>query len=144
MDIFTIVFASKITYRTCAVGVFLLSVPLSSPAQSAGQAVPKDSVKKAQLEEVRITEYKSANDQEAGLGKAGIKAKDLPQAITIVDHSTLEQQQAVRVSDALKNVNGLYIMSTSGGYQEELAGRGYAYNSSNTFKNGVRFNNTAM
>jgi iron complex outermembrane recepter protein len=35
----------------------------------------------------------------------------------------------------------VYIMGTTGGYQEEIAGRGYAFSSSNTFKNGVRYNN---
>jgi hypothetical protein len=35
-------------------------------------------------------------------------------------------------------------MGNTGGYQEEIAARGYAFGSSNTFKNGARYNNGAM
>ncbi|MBI1780195.1 MAG: TonB-dependent receptor [Sphingobacteriales bacterium] len=35
-------------------------------------------------------------------------------------------------------------MGTTGGFQEEIAARGFAFNSSNTFKNGVRYNNAVM
>ncbi len=45
------------------------------------------------------------------------------------------------MSDVLMNTNGLYIMGTTGGYQEEIAGRGFSFGSSNTFKNGVRYFN---
>jgi iron complex outermembrane recepter protein len=41
----------------------------------------------------------------------------------------------------LANTNGVYIMGTTGGYQEEIAGRGFSFGSSNTFKNGVRYFN---
>jgi iron complex outermembrane recepter protein len=58
-----------------------------------------------------------------------------------ISKDVLEQQQTLQLSDALRNVNGVYVMGTTGGNQEELAGRGFAYNSSNTFKNGARFNN---
>jgi iron complex outermembrane receptor protein len=43
------------------------------------------------------------------------------------------------MTDLLKNANGLYIMGTTGGYQEEIASRGSALSASNTFKNGVRY-----
>ncbi|HYJ37965.1 MAG TPA: TonB-dependent receptor, partial [Chitinophagaceae bacterium] len=46
--------------------------------------------------------------------------------------------------DALMNVNGVYVYGTTGGSQEEIGARGYAFNSSNTFKNGVRYNNGIM
>lgn len=94
-----------------------------------------------QLDEVTITNQRSLNEQSALIGKAGIKLFDLPQSMMTLSRDVLDQQQTVRLSDAIKNVNGLYVMGTTGGYQEELAGRGFAYNSSNTFKNGARFNN---
>ena len=97
-----------------------------------------------ELKEVMVTTYKSNNEKTIYIGKALIKPMDLPQSIASINKEVLEQQQTVRLSDAIKNFNGIYIMGTSGGYQEELAGRGFAFNSSNTFKNGVRFNNTAM
>jgi iron complex outermembrane recepter protein len=97
-----------------------------------------------QLKEVVITSFKSNNEKLVIIGKAPIKSMDLPQSVASIDKETLDQQQTARISDAVKNFNGIYIMGTSGGYQEELAGRGFAFNNSNTFKNGVRFNNTAM
>lgn len=97
-----------------------------------------------QLKEVVVITFKSNNEKTITIGKVPIKQMDLPQSIASIDKDLMDQQQTVRISDAVKNFNGIYIMGTSGGYQEELAGRGFAFNSSNTFKNGVRFNNTAM
>ncbi len=97
-----------------------------------------------ELDEVTVTNSRSLNEQVAVIGKVGIKAFDLPQSIMTISKEVLEQQQTLRLSDALRNVNGLYVMGTTGGNQEELAGRGFAYNSSNTFKNGSRFNNGIM
>ncbi len=94
-----------------------------------------------QLAEVTVTNQRSMNEEVVGIGKSGIKPLDLPQSVMTLTKDVLDQQQTVRLSDVLKNVNGLYVMGSTGGYQEELAGRGFAYNSSNTFKNGSRFNN---
>jgi iron complex outermembrane receptor protein len=89
------------------------------------------------LKEVIIT----SNQQKSpvNVGKAGIRPMDLPQATTVIGTATLENQQVNSISDLLKNVNGVYIMGTTGGYQEEIASRGSALSSSNTFKNGVRY-----
>lgn len=97
-----------------------------------------------QLKEVMVTDSQSGNERPVVIGKVPIKPMDLPQSIASVDKRILDQQQASTLGDAVKNFNGVYIMGTSGGYQEELAGRGFAFGSNNTFKNGVRFNNTAM
>ncbi len=94
-----------------------------------------------ELDEVTITNSRSFNEQVAVIGKAGIKAFDLPQSTMTISKDVLDQQQTLQLSDVLRNVNGVYVMGTTGGNQEELAGRGFAYNSSNTFKNGARFNN---
>jgi iron complex outermembrane receptor protein len=97
-----------------------------------------------QLREVIITGVKNLNEKTVAISKINIKPMDLPQSISSIDRDILDQQQAQSMSDALKNFNGVYIMGTSGGYQQEIAGRGFAFGSSNTFKNGIRFNNTAM
>lgn len=97
-----------------------------------------------QLNEVVISGYKSVNEKTVNIGKIDIKPMDLPQSVMTIDKEILEQQQTLRVSDALKNTNGVYQMGATGGYQEEIAGRGFTFGSSNTFKNGVRFNNAAM
>ncbi len=94
-----------------------------------------------QLSAVIVTARKSANERLTSIGKLPVQPKDLPQAITILDKTILENQQVQTMSDALQNVNGVYIMGTTGGMQEEIAARGYAFGSNNTFKNGARFNN---
>ncbi|GAB3643126.1 TonB-dependent siderophore receptor [Spirosoma arcticum] len=97
-----------------------------------------------QLGEVQVRAFKSDNQKPITLGKVAIRPMDLPQAVAVVEREVLERQQSLRLSDVLMNTNGVYVMGNTGGSQEELAGRGFAFNSSNTFKNGVRFNNAAM
>ncbi|WBO86475.1 TonB-dependent receptor [Hymenobacter yonginensis] len=96
------------------------------------------------LTEVTVTGAKSMNQRALSVGKLPVAALDLPQSAVTVEREVLEQQQVLRLSDALANVSGLYVTSTTGGTQEELGSRGFAYGSNNTFKNGVRFNNGVM
>jgi iron complex outermembrane receptor protein len=91
------------------------------------------------LKEVIIT----SNQQKVPVtvGKSGIKPMNLPQSIAVINQTTIQNQQITSITDVLKNTNGVYIMGNTGGYQEEIASRGYALGSSNTFKNGVRYFN---
>ncbi|MFA7273808.1 MAG: TonB-dependent receptor [Crocinitomicaceae bacterium] len=97
-----------------------------------------------ELLEVKITANRTANDEDVSIGKIPIRPFDLPQATAVIDETVMENQQSQQLSDVLKNVNGVYIMGNTGGYQEEISGRGFAFGSNNTFKNGVRFNNAIM
>ncbi|HEY9007779.1 TonB-dependent receptor [Ohtaekwangia sp.] len=97
-----------------------------------------------QLEEIVISDSRTLNEKVIDIGKSGIKPMDLPQSIIVIDKTVLENQQVGRLSDVLANTSGIYLMGTTGGVQEEIAGRGFAYGSSNTFKNGVRYNNAVM
>ena len=45
------------------------------------------------------------------IGKSDIKPIDLPQSIQVIDGKIVEQQQAIRLSDVIKNVNGAYVGS---------------------------------
>lgn len=99
---------------------------------------------RAQLEEIILSSGYSANEKNITAGKIAIRPMDLPQAITVIGRETLEKQQVLRVSDVLQQVNGVYLSGTTGGYQEEISARGFAFSSANTFKNGVRFNNAVM
>ncbi|TGE24010.1 TonB-dependent siderophore receptor [Hymenobacter aquaticus] len=101
-------------------------------------------VNKHELAEVQITGQRGLNQRPTTIGKMPVAPLDLPQAAVTIDRQVLEQQQVLRLSDALVNVSGLYVTSTTGGTQEELGSRGFAYGSNNTFKNGVRFNNGVM
>ncbi|MBC7919700.1 MAG: TonB-dependent receptor [Ferruginibacter sp.] len=97
-----------------------------------------------QLSEIVVMGTRTPNEKPVAIGKVAIHPMDLPQSITIVDRKTMDQQQVLRMSDVLRNANGVYVMGTTGGTQEEIAARGFAFGSSNTFKNGVRFNNGVM
>lgn len=97
-----------------------------------------------QLAEVTVTGTQTINQRPVSIGKLAIAPLDLPQSTLTIERQVLEQQQVLRVSDVLANVSGVYIMGTTGGTQEEIAGRGFAFGSSNTFKNGVRYNNGIM
>lgn len=97
-----------------------------------------------QLAEVAVTGEQTINERPVAVGKLPVRPLDLPQSVVTIGQPVLEQQQTLRVSDVLANVSGVYVMGTTGGAQEELAGRGFAFNSNNTFKNGVRYNNGIM
>lgn len=97
-----------------------------------------------ELSEVTVMGVQSANEKTVSIGKIAIKPMDLPQAVATIDRTVLERQQVLRLGDALMNANGVYIMGSTGGYQEEIAGRGFAFGSSNTFKNGARYFNGTL
>lgn len=121
-----------------------ISTLLLSGAFTVSFAQNGDTLKTGTLKEIEVSSSKTENEKPVTLGKIAIKPLDLPQSVASIDREIIEQQQVARMSDALKNFNGVYIMGATGGYQEELAGRGFAFNSSNTFKNGIRFNNSVM
>ncbi|MEY4988330.1 MAG: hypothetical protein RL567_2109, partial [Bacteroidota bacterium] len=93
------------------------------------------------LKEIVVVGYMSQNEKPITIGKLPIKPMDLPQSIVTLDKSLLESQQVNRMSDVLMNTNGVYIFGATGGYQEEIAARGFSMASSNTFKNGMRYAN---
>ena len=110
--------------------------------------ISNDTVKKKKsriLDEVQISFNKTKKTPSAG--KANIKALDLPQATAIIGKETIEQQQILRLSEAVKNTNGVYVAgasSPSGNNQEELGSRGFTFSGNNTFRNGVRINGSLI
>ena len=88
-----------------------------------------------ELKEVIIKIKESPNKKkETILSGLEIKSFDLPQSLQIIGNSTLIQQQTIRLSEVLKNVNGVYIGSSRGGAQESLWSRGYDMTANNVFK----------
>ncbi|MES2795911.1 MAG: TonB-dependent receptor [Bacteroidota bacterium] len=96
------------------------------------------------LKEIIVKGYVNANEKVTSIGKLPIKAMDLPQSFAVIDRQMIDNQQIKSMSDVLANANGMYIMGTTGGYQEEIAGRGFSLGSTNTFRNGVRYFNGMM
>lgn len=95
-----------------------------------------------ELAEVVVNAQRGLNDKTPNVGKSNIIARDLPQLTQTIEKSILDRQLILKMSEVLQNLSGIYIMGNTGGFQEEIASRGYALNSNNTFKNGSRFNNS--
>ncbi|SHH20000.1 TonB-dependent siderophore receptor [Flavobacterium defluvii] len=112
----------------------------SYPNSESASAV-SDTVKNKKgeiLNEVLITANKPKKPIEAA--RSGIKVMDLPQSVQIIGSEIIEQQQAIRLSEVVKNLNGVYVGSARGGAQESFFSRGYDMSANNMFKNGFRYN----
>lgn len=95
----------------------------------------------SKLEQVDIRGYNSHNNKTVSIGKAGIVDKDLPQSVQIINEQVIKDQQVNRLSDALKNANGIAMGANRGGVNENFYARGYSLGANNIFKNGARTNN---
>ncbi|CAM4279292.1 TonB-dependent siderophore receptor [Flavobacterium terrigena] len=106
--------------------------------------IENDTVKKKGqvIEEVVITSNRIKRT--GSVAKTGISVKDLPQSIQEIGSEVITQQQSVRLSDVVKNINGVYVSSARGGAQESFYGRGYDLSANNMFKNGFRFNSGSI
>jgi iron complex outermembrane receptor protein len=95
------------------------------------------------LAEVVITASRS-NMQVPAIGKAGINPMDLPQSSSIVSSQVINDQQASKLSDVMKNVSGVAMGSSRGSTSENFFARGYSLGSNNYFKNGSRYNSGSI
>lgn len=102
----------------------------------------KESTK--ELNEVVVRGNQGLNEKTISIGKIPINPMDLPQSIMVISNEQLVHQQTLRMADVLMNTNGVYMMGTTGGTQEEIAGRGFSFGSTNTFKNGARYNSAIL
>lgn len=98
--------------------------------------------KRVLLNEVVVTTNKQPKPITAL--RSGLKPMDTPQSIQVIDAEIIEQQQAIRLSEVIKNANGVYVSSARGGTQETFYSRGYNMSSNNMFKNGFRYNGNDM
>lgn len=90
------------------------------------------------LDEVVVTKINEPKPVTAV--RSGLKPMDNPQTIQVIGSEVIEQQQAIRLSEVLKNANGVYVGSARGGAQESFFSRGYDMSANNMFKNGFRYN----
>jgi len=95
------------------------------------------------LSEVVVTAGRN-NLQVPAIGKSGIKTMDLPQSTSIVSSQVINDQQASKLSDVIKNVSGVAMGSSRGSTSENFFARGYSLGSNNYFKNGSRFNSASI
>ncbi|WP_343530888.1 TonB-dependent siderophore receptor [Pedobacter sp.] len=92
----------------------------------------------SQLNEITVKAYRSSNEKPATLGKVAIPPRDLPQSVQIISTQVIQDQQADRLGDVMKNVNGVALGANRGGVGENFYARGYSLGSNNIFKNGAR------
>jgi iron complex outermembrane recepter protein len=97
-----------------------------------------------QLSEIFVTSTKGLNNKPVSIGKIILDPMDLPQSISIIGQGLINDQQAQRLSDVIKNVNGVYLGTSRGSVQESFYARGYSFSNSNLFKNGARINPGVM
>ena len=93
-----------------------------------------------QLTEVIVTSGRRLNSKPVSIGKMDVHPMDLPQSISVVGHGLIRDQQAQKLSDVVKNMNGVYVTTTRGNVQESFGARGYTFGNYNLFKNGSRIN----
>lgn len=94
--------------------------------------------KREVLKEVVVTANKQPKPVTAL--RSGLKPMDIPQSVQVIDAEVIGQQQAIRLSEVIKNANGVYVGSARGGAQESFYSRGYDMSANNMFKNGFRYN----
>ncbi|MCZ4225154.1 TonB-dependent receptor [Pedobacter rhodius] len=99
----------------------------------------------SQLDEVSVNGYKTPNKKPVNLGKIAIAPIDLPQAVQVIGNQVITDQQANRLSDVLKNVNGVAFGENRGSVSgETFFARGYSLGTNNVFKNGARATSGGM
>jgi iron complex outermembrane recepter protein len=97
-----------------------------------------------QLSEIIVDGRRSQNLQPVTIGKLSVAPMDIPQSISVINQNVIKNQQSQRLSDVIKNVNGLYLSSTRGGVQETFAARGYRMSDDNIYKDGARVSAAVM
>ena len=97
-----------------------------------------------ELQEVIVATGKSFNERNTSIGKMPVALRELPQSASVVGEGLIRDQQAQRLSDVIKNVNGVYLGTTRGSTQETFFARGYNLGAYNMFKNGARVNTGVM
>ncbi|MEO6914592.1 MAG: TonB-dependent receptor [Chitinophagaceae bacterium] len=91
-----------------------------------------------QLDEIIINGSRGLNSKSVTVGKSGLSPMDLPQSIAIIGTEAIRDQQMNRLSDVLRNVNGVALGENRGSVNETFFARGYSLGGNNVLKNGAR------
>jgi iron complex outermembrane receptor protein len=126
------------TLKTSFVGLQVQSQKVSVTEGETSTADFVLSENAAQLDEVSISGYKSPNLKPTTLGKIAIAPRDLPQSVQTIGTQVIADQQANRLGDVMRNVNGVALGANRGSVGENFYARGYSLGANNVFKNGIR------
>jgi iron complex outermembrane receptor protein len=91
----------------------------------------------SQLNEVVISGASHQN-KPLKVGKSGLRLLDLPQSVQVIDSTIITDQQANRLTDVMKNVNGVALGENRGSVGDQFFARGYTLGANNVLKNGAR------
>ncbi|WP_449400880.1 TonB-dependent receptor plug domain-containing protein [Chryseobacterium wanjuense] len=117
-------------------GLLFTAVSLSAQMKDT----EADTVRVQTIEDVNLHKTGNPNKARPLSTKSNLTVMENPQAMSIVTHEIIEQQQAKQLSDVIRNVNGIYLTSARGGSQDSFGGRGFTFGNDNIFKNGARVN----
>ncbi|MCQ9640215.1 TonB-dependent receptor [Chryseobacterium sp. WG14] len=119
-----------------SLGLLFTAVSLSAQLKNA----EADTIRTQTIEDINLHKTGNPNQARSLSTKSNLTVMENPQAIAIVTHEIIEQQQAKQLSDVLQNVNGMYVTSSRGNSQDSFGGRGFILGNDNIFKNGSRIN----
>ena len=91
----------------------------------------------AQLNEVVVSRSHRQN-RPVRVGKSGLQPLDIPQSIQVIDSTVIADQQINRLTDVIKNINGIALGENRGSVNETFNARGYSLGANNVLKNGAR------
>ncbi|WP_407431372.1 TonB-dependent siderophore receptor [Arcticibacter sp.] len=95
--------------------------------------------KTSNLDEVEIFGERNKQPEKLDvITRLPLKPSDQIQSISVVSSRLIEQQGALTISDAARNVPGVYTFATYGGVRESMSSRGYR--GIPVLKNGIRTN----
>jgi len=130
--------AGSYVVRVSAIGIKAVEVPITLSTTEYRMPAITIAESASQLAEVTVSGYKSTNKKPVVLGKVAIAPRDLPQAVQVIPTQVIQDQQADRLGDIMKNVNGVALGANRGSVGENFYARGYSLGSNNVFKNGAR------
>lgn len=122
--------------RIISLGLIALTASLGAQMKNT----ETDTIRIQTIEDVNLHKTGNPNTAKPATTKSNLTVMENPQAISIVTHEIIEQQQAKQLSDVLQNVNGVYVTSSRGGSQDSFGGRGFIFGNDNIYKNGARVN----
>ncbi|MBK0403388.1 TonB-dependent receptor [Adhaeribacter sp. BT258] len=96
------------------------------------------------LSEVQVIARRTQNDRPVAVGKMAVRPMDMPQSMAVVGTEVITEQQASKLSDVIKNVNGVALGTTRGTTSETFFARGYNLGANNIMKNGARSNSAVI
>lgn len=123
--------------RVISLGFLVVAASLSAQMKYNPES---DTIRVQTIEDVNLHKTGNPNNARTVTTKSNLTVMENPQAVSIVTHEIIEQQQAKQLSEVLQNVNGVYLTSARGGSQDSFGGRGFIFGNDNIYKNGARIN----